>query len=249
MGSFNIIDIIICAVLALSLVSGMHKGFMGSILALGGFIGSWFAALQVYKRLADAVTNIGPVMDFIGSVASPLENLFSNAPGLAGTAITQWNEKISAVGEMTFLQQALGEIRDLRIINTMFENNVKGGVFDGLSTIGQYLTQTVAEALINVLSFVVAFAVIYFAVLLLVNLLNNVFRFPSLKHLDWFLGGVLGAFRGAFIVLLIFAVMPTVLSIMENMNIPQLGEMINNSSLAGMFRWDWLSNFIGNLLG
>ena len=70
------------------------------------------------------------------------------------------------------------------------------------------------------------------AVLLLVNLMNNVFRFPLLKHLDWLLGGVFGLVRGAVIVMLIFSVVPTVCSALESMNIPLLTDIINQSKLA-----------------
>ena len=36
----NIVDIIILAILGLSLVSGMYKGFITSMLALLGFVGA-----------------------------------------------------------------------------------------------------------------------------------------------------------------------------------------------------------------
>ena len=60
------------------------------------------------------------------------------------------------------------------------------------------------------------------------------FRFPLLKHLDWLFGGVFGLVRGAVIVMLIFAVMPTVCSALESMNIQLLTDVLNESKI-GLF--------------
>ena len=40
----NIIDIIFIAILGISLISGMQKGFLASLLATFGFVGAWFIA-------------------------------------------------------------------------------------------------------------------------------------------------------------------------------------------------------------
>jgi uncharacterized membrane protein required for colicin V production len=50
--------------------------------------------------------------------------------------------------------------------------------------------------------------------LLVVNLLNNVFRFPLLKHLDWLFGGLFGLARGVIVVMLLLDVAPMVLSML-----------------------------------
>ena len=49
----NIVDILILAVLAFSLLAGMHKGFITSLLSTFGFVGSWFGARLVYERIAN----------------------------------------------------------------------------------------------------------------------------------------------------------------------------------------------------
>jgi len=234
--SFNIIDIIIVAILALSMVSGMYKGFMGSILALGGFIGSWFAALATYNYLAAAVKGSEFVMSLLENVLSAVD-LFADK-ALAATSVYAAPQNI--------INDAVQAV-NLPMISDLFRSNLENRAFAdlGLDTIAQYLSQTIVEALINVLSFIVAFAVIYFAVLLVVNLLNSVFRFPSLKHLDWLLGGALGVLRGVFIVFLIFAIMPTALTMLESMNIPLLSDMIAQSSLSGFFV---NTNFLGGIV-
>ena len=48
----------------------------------------------------------------------------------------------------------------------------------------------------HVLSFVIVFILAYAALMLVINLINNVFRIPKLKAVDGLLGGVLGLARG-----------------------------------------------------
>ena len=99
--------------------------------------------------------------------------------------------------------------------------------------------------MLNVASFVLMFIVIYAAILLIVNMLNNVFRFPALRHLDWLLGGLFGLVRGAVIVMLIFAVIPTVSSALESMNISLLSDLVNASTFGKFFE---SSNLVANTL-
>ena len=82
-------------------------------------------------------------------------------------------------------------------------------------------------------------------ILLIVNMLNNVFRFPALRHLDWLLGGLFGLVRGAVIVMLIFAVIPTVSSALESMNISLLSDLVNASTFGKFFE---SSNLVANTL-
>ncbi|NLG24749.1 MAG: hypothetical protein GX558_05290 [Clostridiales bacterium] len=222
----NIIDIIILAILGLSLVSGMYKGFLASTLALIGFVGSWFGALNSYRYVADVVSSSPIVTTALSSVLSEVSLI--KTPALAQAAV-------NAVSGSD-IAQAASEI-GVPIIKEMFQNNVAGQAFAslGIGTLSEYLTQTLVVALIDVVAFVVALAVIYMAALLLVNLLNHVFRFPQLRHLDWLLGGAFGVVRGLIVVLLVFAVLPMALDALEGMDLPLVGDLIAQSNLAGFF--------------
>ena len=87
-------------------------------------------------------------------------------------------------------------------------------------------------AAINVVSFLLMFAVCYVVVLLVVNLLNNVFHFPLLRHLDWFLGGAFGLARGVVVVMLLLGITPLVLSMVP---FEAVSDLISTSSLANFF--------------
>jgi uncharacterized membrane protein required for colicin V production len=100
----------------------------------------------------------------------------------------------------------------------------------------EYLNQTIWSAIINVASFLILFVVAFFLVTLLVNLLNNVFHFPVLKHFDWLLGGAFGLVRGIVIVSLILAVVPLITSML---NVQVIQDTLNASALMGYFPSDF----------
>ena len=232
----NIIDIVALVILAFSLFSGMYKGFITSTLALLGFCGAWIASLASYQYLVAAVTANEGLMKVLSGLTSAVD-LFKTT--------TLANLQVAAATTAD-IDQAVGEI-GIPVINELFRKNVVGKAFanSGLSTLSEYLSQTLLETVLNVAAFVLMFIVIYAAILLIVNMLNNVFRFPVLRHMDWLLGGLFGLVRGAVIVMLIFAVIPTVSSALESMNISLLSDMVNASTLGKFFE---NSNLVANTL-
>ena len=173
----NIIDIIILVILGLSLVAGMYKGFLASMLSLFGFCGAWVGAYATYGFLASTVSNNVDLM-----------NIFKNLIGAADLFKTPELANLDVVNATAAnIDQAVNEI-GIPLISDLFRGNVSGQVFanQGLTKMYEYLNQTLLTSILNVLSFIIMFAIIYIAVLLLVNLLNNVFRFPELRHPAWF---------------------------------------------------------------
>ena len=232
----NIVDIIILAILALSFVSGMYKGFITSTLALLGFVGAWIASLASYQYLVSAVVANEGLMKFFSSLVNAVD-LFKT-PGLANIQV--------ATATAENINQAISE-GNIPLINDIFRSNVTGQVFanSGLSTMSEYLSETLLNTALNVISFVLLFIIIYAAILLFVNMLNNVFSFPALRHLDWILGGLFGLVRGLVVVMLIFAVVPTISSALSSMNITLLTDLIDASRIGKIFEQ---SNFVANTL-
>ena len=90
-----------------------------------------------------------------------------------------------------------------------------------------------------VAGFLLAFIVIYAVVMLLVNLLDHVFRFPVLRMFDWLLGGLCGLVRGFVVAVLLLAVVPAVVSLIS----PDLmGNLLEGSKLYGIVQqFDFLN--------
>ena len=68
----NIVDILILAVLAFSLLAGMHKGFITSLLSTFGFVGSWFGARLVYERIANLALSNTTLMAVLNQYLEPV---------------------------------------------------------------------------------------------------------------------------------------------------------------------------------
>ena len=69
--------------------------------------------------------------------------------------------------------------------------------------------------LFHVLAYVVVFALSYAALMLIVNLINNVFRVPKLRGVDALLGGILGVIRAYVIICLAVGALKQVLNPLE----------------------------------
>lgn len=226
--SINIVDVILYAILALSVISGMYKGFITSGLAMVGFGAAWYGALNLFPKLAELALSNRELMSMLKYYMDP-SSLFKTA-SLAATPVA---DAASNVGTgSTLLNQALEELNLPQVIESAFKTNVGNQLFSGLdnmTTMADYLGQTIWVAAINVISFLLIFAVCYVVALLVVNLLNNVFRFPLLKHLDWMLGGVFGLVRGGFVVALLLGVAPLILSMLP---FKEVQTILDTSTLA-----------------
>ncbi len=239
----NIIDLIFIAILGLSLVAGMRRGFLASVLLTLGFFGAWVAANALYPQLVAIIesnTNLtGSILYYIDT-----SSLFSTA-GLANMNIAD-----ALANEHAQLEQAIVELGNAHVPSLILESfkaNVQGNAFanvPNMTTLSQYLNQTLLDSVVNVLSFVAIFAVGYMVVSFLVNLLDHVIQFPLLRHFDWLLGGVFGLVRGGVIIAVLCSILPTALSAIS---LDVIQEMVNTSKFVSMFKdVGFLNSLIGN---
>lgn len=231
--NFNIVDIIIVAVLGFSLVSGMYKGFIASGLTAVGFVGAWFGAMNFYPQLATVIMNNKSLMDVLRYYLDA-GTLFKT-PSL-GTQLVS-----NITSDAAMLERAINELTAAnvpKVITDAFRLNVTSQLFKSLdlNTFTDYLNQTIWGAAVNVLSFVIVFLVAYIVLMLIVNLLNSVFHFPLLRHFDWLLGGVFGLARGYVIMMLLLAIVPMLLSVL---NMPAINNMMQGSLLMQYFPSDF----------
>ena len=198
----NIIDIILIAILGVSVLSGMQKGFLTSLLAT---FGAWIAARAVYPTLAQ---------QFMASEFMKWLELNINFDGFLANLADYAGKTVESVsGSMNALVDALAMNNVPEAIITSFKANAAG--FSSM-TVSQYFTEITWQAIFNVVSFALVFAIAYAVLLLVVNLFNNVFRVPKLRGVDALLGGVLGAVRGYAVVCLVCAIIPMVFTALDS---------------------------------
>lgn len=226
--SINLIDIAIVAIMLFSLFAGMHKGFVASGLSALGFAAAWFGAMYLFTFVSNALSANKSLMSFL--------SYYLDSASLFKTVGTS-NMLVTDALQDGSLTQILSEMALPEILKNAFQSNVVNSQFAslGLTTLSEYLNETILLSLINVVSFLVMYAVSYIVVLLFINLLNSVFHFPLLRHFDSLLGGVFGIARGAIIVMLILAAIPIFEAVLQ---IDFLDKMIAEASLAAYFSRD-----------
>lgn len=241
----NIVDILILVVLAFSLLAGMHKGLWASALKTLGFIGSWFGARMVYERIANIALSNTTLMAVLNQYLEP-ETFFASSTQAATTVA----EVVS--GGESAIQAAVSTVASkISVISRAFEANIRNQAFAKLNitTLADYLDQTIWQAVFNVVAFLLAFIVIYAVVSLFVNLLDNVIRFPVLRMFDWLFGGICGLFRGVVVSVLVLCILPSVVSLIS----PELTQSLISGSMLYSFvsQLDFLSvaNTVAQLIG
>ncbi len=139
--SINIVDVILYSILALSVISGMYKGFITSGLAMVGFGAAWFGALNLFPKLAELALSNKAFMGMLSYYLDP-SSLFKTST-LASTPVANL---ISNTGTgSTLLNQAMQELNLPQAIETAFKNNVSNQLFASLNltTLSDYLGQTI----------------------------------------------------------------------------------------------------------
>ena len=223
----NLLDIVILAILAFYLISGMYRGSITSFLGTAGFIGAWFGAIRFYPDVAHLALSNQTLMAVLNQYLEP-ESFFTTH-AMATTTVA---EVIS--GGETAIQNAIGSVSSqLAVISRAFEANVRSQVFQnlGISTLADYLDQTIWQAIFNVAAFLLCFIALYILVMLVVNLLDHVSSFPLIRGFDWLVGGLLGLVRGVVICILLLNLLPALAQIVS----PAFAQNMTDTSLLMSF--------------
>ena len=220
----NTVDIVILALLGISVLIGLYRGFIASVASLGSCVlslgltswlnpklVSWVQSnpdlIRTLMSYTDATTRIGDQTLAQASVAS-----------LNANSITEVLNRVNLPGPL----------------NALLQNNLQERVFQnsGLTRVGDYVSQTIVSAVVNVLCFLACFLVCFLVLHIVLNFLKVVFRFPVLKQMNSLAGGIFGLIRGALLCFLAFALLPLIQTIVP---IQGIGEMVEASTLAPFF--------------
>ena len=221
----NPVDIAILAVIGISVIVGLYRGFVSTLVNTGGTLLSMFLAFTVAPKLSALIQGNATLQETLGSYAD-----ISSRLGDLGTAVTsvqdlvrQGSDKIAEVVSRTGLPEPLARL---------LESNISQQVFGSTEQVQQYVAQTIVDACVNILSYVVCFVLILAVISILVRLIQAVFHFPILKQCDRLAGGAFGLLRGALIVFVLLSALPLVQTVL---NIDAVNELIDASTLAPWF--------------
>ena len=221
----NIVDYVIIGIVAISVLFGLYRGFVSSVLSMGGGLLSFLASFALYPKLAALIQNNAELQRTLlhytdaSSRIGDLELALTNVVSLGREGI----------------QKVLGNVNLPAPLDTILQVNLENLVYGtqgAVTTVSDYVSQTILQASINIICFLVCFIGLYIALSLGMNLIRAIFRFPVLKQLDGLTGGVFGLLRGLLICLAVFTLIPLVQTMIPLEFITQL---LEESQLAPLF--------------
>ena len=220
----NAVDYVIIGLIGLSVLFGLYRGFVSSVLNTGGCLIAFALSFWLYPKAAGLIQNNQELVRTLlhytdaSSRIGDLELAISNVAQLT-------QEKIAEI---------ISKVQLPAPLSALLESNLQNQVWaqEGAATVADYVSQTILTASVNIICFLLCFLVLFLAVSLVLNLLRVVFRFPLLKRLDGLAGGAFGFLRGLIFCYALFALAPLVLTVVP---FDQLGEMIDQSRLAAFF--------------
>ena len=221
----NIVDYVIIGVIAVSVLFGMYRGFISSVLSTGGGLVSFLASFALYPRLAAVIQNNQELQRTLlhytdaSSRIGDLELALTKVLTLDQEGITQVLSNVS-------LPAPLDSILRVNLENLVY------GANGSAASVADYVSQTILQASINIICFLVCFFGLYLVLSIGLNLIRAVFRFPVLRQLDSLTGGVFGLLRGVLICLAFFTLVPLVQTMLP-MDI--INQLIEESQLAPIF--------------
>ena len=222
----NPIDVIALVILAICVIFGLYRGFIQSVLNLGGGLLALLGSFLLYPHAADLISKNVDVTRLISS--------FTDSQSILGD-LDMSSQAVSGIGPEA-VNQIVEKANLPTPIDTILTHNLQSQVFKPLgglvSNVGDYVNQTIVSVSINVLCFLLCFVLCFLAVTILINLVKNVFRFPVLKQLDSLAGGVFGFLTGILLCYVAFTVLPLLESVLP---IEGFRETVDSSVLAKTF--------------
>ena len=221
----NIIDILILIIIGVSVIFGMHRGFISGVLSVAALIGAAVLALMTSGDLAA----------WLKGNETLVETLMYYTD--AGSRVSNLDLSLMSVSQVS--SSTLAQILQSANLPAAFESAfitaveaASASVTASAVTIAELLSQTIVNVSISILSFLICFFLAYVVATFVIHLIQYVFELPVLRHLDSLIGGVFGLARGVLLVFILFALIPIVLAVAP---VEMIEEMIAASRLAPMF--------------
>ena len=218
----NIVDIVIIAILGLSVLVGLYRGFISSVASMGSCLISLGLSFWLSPKLAAAIQNNPEILKTLVSYTDAATKIGDQT--LASTSVASLTQ-----GTITDI---LNKVSLPVPLNTLLQSNLENKVFGVTADVGSYVSQTIVGAILNVICFILCFVVLMLVLHFLLNFLKVVFKFPVLKQLNAIAGGALGLLRGVLLCFVAFAVLPLIQTIVP---VTGVNDLVTQSALAPLF--------------
>ncbi len=220
----NIIDIVILALLGISVIYGFYRGFLHTLLSVACCLLSVLIAMSFAPSLARALRGNQGVSTTLATYTDAVARVGDY--DLAATDVSGITPDIIA--------RVLSSVELPKEISDILQSNLQNKSFlgTGLNTVNDYVSSTVVAVAIDAICYILVFIAAYLILSVVVSLIQHVFRLPILKQLDWLAGGAFGLLRGAMVLYVLFLLLPVARTVIP-MN--DFDALLQASRLAGIF--------------
>lgn len=231
----NYIDLIIFAVIGISAVAGMYRGFVVAVLNIAGFFVSWLGALIFYPKLAQYLNQRFGLLNTImyyaeGASKIPTAALRHATP--ASVSPDAIENMLTQHGLPSFMGNLLADNATTKVFNQL-----------GANELGKYFDVMFANVILNIISFLIILIGLRIIVGIVISVARHITDLPVLRQFDSLAGLGVGALRGILIVMVIFVLVDVAVIIMP---VDFLLDVINSSALARFF---YEHNIITGVIG
>jgi|GEM_PF-157748 len=226
----NIVDIAIIGILLLCMVAGYYQGFLRSALGMANFfvsiLGAW-AMNGALARALDKTNNIVPLLVYYSESSEMLgtvENVRTSIYELNGPQLSDLLSRLS-------LPHPLGSLLTQNIQNYAFAEA-------GASTLGDYLSLTIAHMSVNIVSYLIIFFILFVSLSIVIAMCDYVFKLPTLRYMDQVSGALVGFLQGVLLLFVVFIIIPVILAFLP---FKEISQFIDSSQFANFY---YHNNFI-----
>ncbi|MCR5566998.1 MAG: CvpA family protein [Clostridiales bacterium] len=218
----NAVDIVILAILGLSVLVGLYRGFISSVASMGGCLLSLGLSFWLSPKLAATIQSNPDILRTLASYTDAATKLGDQA--LASESVTTLTEN--------GITEIMNRVSLPAPLSTLLQSNLQNKVYGAAADVGTYVTQTIVGAILNVICFIVCFLALMLVIHFVINFLKVVFKFPVLKQLNSIAGGAFGLIRGALLCFVAFALLPLIQTLLP---VQDINQMVEQSALAPLF--------------
>ena len=218
----NIIDAVSICILVLFVLFGIYKGFISTLLNIGAYFVSVVLSFLLKPLGASAIKHSDRIFNMMLYYTEGSE--FIANPEYVRMEISSISTaEINDIIASSNLPFPMGREIAKNIAREAFADQ-------GIVTLGDYFNQTIVGVFINILMFLVCFLIIRTILSLVINGADYADPFPMLKSHDGIFGGALGLLRGMLALLLVFMLVPIVLTMLGQFDL--ITNMVDDSAMA-----------------
>lgn len=228
------IDIGILGIFVVCVLIGFNQGFLKAGLNCVNFFLSLLLALMFRGSLAGIITADPQII--------PTIIHFSESSEMLGSVENVRLSIYNLTPEV--LESILSNVQLPHPLEALLLSNIQTQAFaaQGLSTLGEYLSMTIAHMSINIVSMLTAFVISFVSIALLIHMVDSTVKFPVLRYMDGSAGAILGFLQGMLLLFVVFLCVPLILAFLP---FDELTALIDASSFATFY---YRSNFVIDMI-